>query len=228
MASVDEINNSVVDDVVVDSVVATDEFMLLEERSGTDTVVIEDAEVTAIKERMKEMDDEVRKLNELQSEVEKQYNTSATTSTGSASPLNISLEDKIKSDNSSVYVGNVDYGTTSALLEAHFHGCGAVKRITIPVNKFKGNPKGFAYIEFAEPSSVELAMKMDESLLRGRQIKVMPKRTNRPGFSTTNRPPRRGTPGYRGRGSRRPSRGNFANPRGFGGHRRGVSHFTPY
>ncbi|CAG2058882.1 unnamed protein product [Timema podura] len=44
-------------------------------------------------------------------------------------------------------------------------------------------------------------MAMDESLFRGRQIKVNPKRTNRPGMSMTNRPPRgRGYRGGRGGG----------------------------
>jgi hypothetical protein len=48
---------------------------------------------------------------------------------------------------------------------------------------------------------VQTAMAMDESLFRGRQIKVNPKRTNRPGISTTNRG------GPRGRGRGRVSRG---------------------
>lgn len=55
---------------------------------------------------------------------------------------------------------------------------------------------GFAYIEFADKDSVQTAMALDESLFRGRQIKVNPKRTNRPGLSTTNRG------GFRGRGGR--------------------------
>ncbi|GFT53660.1 polyadenylate-binding protein 2 [Nephila pilipes] len=48
----------------------------------------------------------------------------------------------------------------------------------------------FAYIEFADKDSVSTSTALDESLFRGRQIKVLPKRTNRPGISTTNRPPR--------------------------------------
>lgn len=54
-------------------------------------------------------------------------------------------------------------------------------------NKFDGHPKGFAYIEFAERDSVQTAMALDETMFRGRQIKVLPKRTNRPGLSVTNR-----------------------------------------
>ena len=66
----------------------------------------------------------------------------------------------------------VDYGATAEELEQHFHGCGAVNRVTIQCNKFDGHPKGFAYIEFADKDSVVLAMALDESLFRGRQLKV--------------------------------------------------------
>lgn len=66
----------------------------------------------------------------------------------------------------------VDYGATAEELEQHFHGCGSINRVTILCNKFDGHPKGFAYIEFAERDSVQTAMAMDESLFRGRQIKV--------------------------------------------------------
>ena len=125
----------------------------------------------------------------------------------------MSLEEKIEVDNRSIYVGNVDYGATAEELEAHFHGCGSINRVTILCNKFDGHPKGFAYIEFADKDSVQTAMAMDESLFRGRQIKVNPKRTNRPGISTSHRPPRgaryrgrvtRGSPYYGFRPTRRP------------------------
>lgn len=69
-------------------------------------------------------------------------------------------------------VNQVDYGATAEELEQHFHGCGSINRVTILCNKFDGHPKGFAYIEFAERDSVQTAMAMDESLFRGRQIKV--------------------------------------------------------
>jgi polyadenylate-binding protein 2 len=62
----------------------------------------------------------------------------------------------------------------------------------------------FAYVEFSDTEAVNTAVALDESLFRGRQIKVVPKRTNKPGISSTNRPPRgrgrgRGL-GFRGRG----------------------------
>lgn len=65
-----------------------------------------------------------------------------------ASPLNMSIEEKIEVDNRSVYVGNVDYGATAEELEQHFHGCGSINRqasnIIISHRKiFKDNIKIF-------------------------------------------------------------------------------------
>ena len=112
---------------------------------------------------------------------------------------NVSSEEKIEIDNRSVYVGNVDYGATTEELKHHFRRCGSVIRVTIPCNKGDGQSKGFAYVEFADNNSVQMAMTLDHSLLRGRQIKVMPKRINRPGIVTTGRGMMKGREG-RGRG----------------------------
>ncbi|NXU94421.1 EPAB2 protein, partial [Xiphorhynchus elegans] len=86
----------------------------------------------------------------------------------------------------------VDYGGTAEELESHFNSCGQINRVTILCDKFSGHPKGYAYIEFEEKSSVKAAVELDESTFRGRVIKVLPKRTNMPGISSTDRG------GYRG------------------------------
>ncbi|EDS43356.1 polyadenylate-binding protein 2 [Culex quinquefasciatus] len=153
-----------------------------------------DPELEAIKARVKEMEEEAEKLKQLQSEVTKQMTLGSPTG---ATPI-MSAEEKAEIDNRSIYVGNVDYGATAEELEAHFHGCGTINRVTILCNKADGHPKGFAYIEFGSKEFVETALAMNETLFRGRQIKVNPKRTNRPGMCTTNRFPR----GMRGRASR--------------------------
>nr|CAG4640444.1 EOG090X0FQT [Daphnia pulex] len=162
--------------------------------AGDTDSMMEDPELEAIKARVREMEEEAEKLKMLQSEVEKQINSP----TGVASSPNMSVEEKMEVDARSVFVGNVDYGATAEELEQHFHGCGSINRVTILCNKWDGQPKGFAYIEFGDKDSVQTAMALDESLFRGRQIKVMLKRTNRPGISSSNRPPR----GARGRGAR--------------------------
>ncbi|XP_035270706.1 polyadenylate-binding protein 2 isoform X2 [Anguilla anguilla] len=170
---------------------------------------IEDPELEAIKARVREMEEEAEKLKELQNEVEKQMNLSPP-----PGPVIMSIEEKMEADGRSIYVGNVDYGATAEELEAHFHGCGSVNRVTILCDKFTGHPKGFAYIEFADKESVRTAMALDESLFRGRQIKVGAKRTNRPGISTTDRGFPRAR--FRSRG------GNFASSRA-----RYYSGYTP-
>ncbi|KAL1448967.1 hypothetical protein WDU94_000215 [Cyamophila willieti] len=209
----------------------------------------DEAELAAMKARVREMEEEAEKLKQLQSEVDKQMSMGSPPNSNSL--LNLSVEEKKEADMRSIYVGNVDYGATAEELEAHFHGCGSVNRVTILCNKFDGHPKGFAYIEFADKDSVstnkistyfachpkgfayiefadkdsvQTAMAMDESLFRGRQIKVNPKRTNRPGISSTNR----GAPRGRGRGrvARAGIYGGYRPMRRARSYRRGI--YYPY
>lgn len=42
--------------------------------------------------------------------------------------------------------------------------------------------RSFAYVEFADQSSVANAVNLSESMFRGRLLKVLPKRTNVPGL----------------------------------------------
>merc|ERR1712176_1509201 len=91
--------------------------------------------------------------------------------------------DREEVDRRSVYAGNVDYGSTPEELQEHFKSCGQINRITILIDKFTGSPKGFAYIEFADEQNVQNSLLLNGSLFRGRQLKVVQKRTNVPGWS---------------------------------------------
>ncbi|RKF72049.1 Polyadenylate-binding protein 2 [Golovinomyces cichoracearum] len=82
----------------------------------------------------------------------------------------------------------------------------------------------YAYVEFTEPSFVAQALVLNESVFKGRNLKVVPKRTNIPGMSRG-----RGRGGFRGRGYA--GRGGYV-PRG-GGYRGGFRGgrgrgFAPY
>jgi polyadenylate-binding protein 2 len=88
-----------------------------------------------------------------------------------------------ETDKRSVYVGNVDYHATPEELQEHFKSCGPINRITIMVDKYTCCPKGFAYMEFVEEESVKNAVLLNDSLFRGRQLKVLAKRTNLPGWN---------------------------------------------
>ncbi|XP_036400212.1 embryonic polyadenylate-binding protein 2 isoform X1 [Megalops cyprinoides] len=158
---------------------------------------VEDPELEAIKARVLEMEEEADKLREVQYDPEKQLLCSPQAGLF----YTMTHEERVDADNRSVYVGNVDYGATADELEIHFNGCGPVNRVTILCDRFTGHPKGFAYIEFSDRDSVRTAMTLDETLFRGRVIKVLPKRTNMPGISTTDRGSLRGGRS-RGRGFR--------------------------
>ncbi len=79
---------------------------------------------------------------------------------------------RIRAYSRSVYVGNVEYSSTAGDLEGLFSTCGAVRRVTIPLNSHDRHPKGFAYVEFDSYAAVEAAIALDDSLFKGRQIKV--------------------------------------------------------
>merc|ERR1712046_320776 len=82
-------------------------------------------------------------------------------------------------------------------VQEHFKACGQINRITIMVDKFSGQPKGFAYIEFVDKQAVQNSLLLNGSLFRGRQLKVIQKRTNVPGF---NKGKGKGKPKGKGKG----------------------------
>jgi len=125
-----------------------------------------DAEIEEMQRKVQEMEEEAEKLKKLTDSVEDTTET----------------VDREEVDRRSVYVGSVDYGSTPEELQEHFKSCGTMSRITILVDKYTGSPKGFAYIEFADEQSVQNSLLLNGSLFRARQLKVVQKRTNLPGF----------------------------------------------
>jgi polyadenylate-binding protein 2 len=173
----------------------------------------EQAELEAMKARLKAMEEEV-KAKEAQGKAESKEGDTAA-----------EAADREEVDGRSIYVGNVDYSCTPEELQLHFQGCGTVNRVTILTDKF-GNAKGFAYVEFLEVDAVQSATLLDGSELRGREIKVSPKRTNVPGLKAYRGGGGRFA-GGRGRG-RRGGRGYYGGyaPRGRGRGFRGG--YSPY
>merc|ERR1719194_108825 len=135
--------------------------------AGADGLTSADAEIEEMQKKVQEMEEEAEKLKKLTDSVEE---------VGDGI-------DREEIDRRSVYVGNVDYGSTPEELQEHFKSCGQINRITIMVDKFTGSPKGFAYIEFADDQAVQNSLLLNGTLFRARQLKVIQKRTNIPGFS---------------------------------------------
>lgn len=118
----------------------------------------DEEEIEAMKKRVQEMEAEAARLREMQSQLDSQSEN-----------LRESKEDI---DNRSIFVGNVDYGASPEEIQAHFQTCGSINRVTILLDKFTGQPKGYAYVEFAEPSLVTQALVLNESVFRSRNLKV--------------------------------------------------------
>ncbi|KAJ5872316.1 uncharacterized protein N7529_004669 [Penicillium soppii] len=166
----------------------------------------DEEEIAAMKRRVAEMESEAAKLREMQATLDQQSENLQ--------------ENKEDIDARSIFVGNVDYGASPEEIQAHFQSCGSINRVTILLDKFSGQPKGYAYVEFSEPNLVAQALVLNESVFRGRNLKVVPKRTNLPGMH-------RG----RGRGGFRGGRGRGFPPRGGsyrGGYRGRGRGFSPY
>lgn len=153
-------------------------------------------EFEAIKSKLAEMEQEAEKLKKMQDEVEEQMLGPGGEAVDQAAQA---AADEL--DQRSIYVGNVDYSATPEELHEHFQSVGTVNRVTILCDKYR-NPKGYAYIEFAEKEAVETSLALNESIFKGRPLKITPKRTNVFGFNRG-----RGRGGYgpapRGRGGGR-------------------------
>ncbi|PKA49530.1 putative polyadenylate-binding protein [Apostasia shenzhenica] len=163
-------------------------------------------ELDEMKKRLKEMEEEAAALREMQAKVEKEMGAGQVAIAIFIVLVILQIQDPASAvasqanreevDARSVFVGNVDYACTPEEVQQHFQSCGTVNRVTILTDKF-GQPKGFAYVEFIELEAIQEALNLNESELHGRQLKVLPKRTNVPGLKQFR--PRRFNPylGYR-------------------------------
>ncbi|TAQ90164.1 hypothetical protein B7494_g1478 [Chlorociboria aeruginascens] len=118
----------------------------------------DEEEISAMKRRVAEMEEEAAKLREMQASLDQQSHDLR--------------EDKEDIDSRSIFVGNVDYAASPEEIQAHFQSCGSINRVTILLDKFTGQPKGYAYVEFTEPSLVAQALVLNESVFRGRYSKA--------------------------------------------------------
>ncbi|KAG7696279.1 hypothetical protein KL930_003305 [Ogataea haglerorum] len=175
----------------------------------------EEERLAALKAKVQEMEQETAKLRELQQQISEEGADPNVSMEDADSHLDFAEREAI--DARSIYVGSVDYAATPEELHSHFQDVGSINRITILTDKYTGNPKGFAYIEFSEPALVQKAIdEKNRSLFRGRELKISPKRTNLPGMGSRGRG--RGRGGPRGRGAFR-GRGRGFRARGRGGFR---------
>jgi len=81
------------------------------------------------------------------------------------------LVEKDNSDYAKIFVGGVDWFATEKDIENTLSKFGKISDITIPVNRYTGKSRGFAFVEFDSNKAVENALNSDEELkIKGRKI----------------------------------------------------------
>eukprot|EP01084_Bolivina_argentea_P109381 195519_1 len=108
------------------------------------------------------------------------------------------VEEQQELDARSVFIKQLDKTTDANELKSHFESCGTIERITIVCDKWSGQPKGCAYIQFKSQESVAAACLLNDKPFNGKIIKVDAKRTNLPPWLRFRGRGGRGR--YRGRG----------------------------
>ncbi len=116
-----------------------------------------------------------------------------------------------------VFVGNLNFETTSSELQAAFADVGQVIEVFIPTDRATGRPRGFAFVELGSEEDVTRAIQqLDGFELKGRRLRVN-KAEDKPRGP---RPPRAPRPPRYASGP--PEPGGFDGPpdEGFGGDNR--------
>ncbi|NXT41856.1 RBM34 protein, partial [Pelecanoides urinatrix] len=72
----------------------------------------------------------------------------------------------------SVFLGNLSYDISDDAVREHFSVCGGVVGVRIVRDRKTGLGKGFGYVLFENTDAVHLALKLNDSVLMGRKIRV--------------------------------------------------------
>eukprot|EP00795_Rhopilema_esculentum_P008697 gene8697-14717_t len=87
--------------------------------------------------------------------------------------LRVDLAAKRAIDNKqSVFIGNLPFNVNEEDIRKHFSQCGDVDDVRVIRDKKTGAGKGFGYVTFKERESVTFAVKLQNSDLAGRKIRV--------------------------------------------------------
>ncbi|NWR08238.1 RBM34 protein, partial [Paradoxornis webbianus] len=72
----------------------------------------------------------------------------------------------------SVFLGNLPYDICDDAVREHFHVCGDVVGVRVVRDRSTGLGKGFGYVLFENIDAVHLALKLNNSVLMGRKVRV--------------------------------------------------------
>uniref|UniRef100_A0A8B9EJ35 RNA binding motif protein 34 n=1 Tax=Anser cygnoides TaxID=8845 RepID=A0A8B9EJ35_ANSCY len=85
--------------------------------------------------------------------------------------VDIASKNSLHDNKRSVFLGNLSYGNDDAVRD-HFADCGDVVAVRIVRDRQTGMGKGFGYILFENTDAVHLALKLNDSDLMGRKVRV--------------------------------------------------------
>src|SRR6059036_2573174 len=72
-----------------------------------------------------------------------------------------------------LFVGNLPYDTTEDEIRGHFSPVGQLSYVSIPLDRETGKKRGFAFVEFAEASQAEAAIRQfNNQPFKGRALAV--------------------------------------------------------
>ncbi len=78
-------------------------------------------------------------------------------------------------------MGNLNFDTTEGDVHKLFSEVGEVEEVFLPTDRNTGRPRGFAFVRFADASSLEKAIQQfDGTELQGRNIRVNEAEERRP------------------------------------------------
>ncbi|NWQ97146.1 RBM34 protein, partial [Burhinus bistriatus] len=86
--------------------------------------------------------------------------------------VDIASKSSLHDNKRSVFLGNLSYDIRDDAVREHFSVCGGVVAVRIVRDRNTGLGKGFGYVLFENMDAVHLALKLNDSVLMGRKIRV--------------------------------------------------------
>ncbi|NXV46989.1 RBM34 protein, partial [Uria aalge] len=86
--------------------------------------------------------------------------------------VDIASKTSLHDNKRSIFLGNLSYDISDDAVREHFSVCGGVVAVRIVRDGKTGLGKGFGYVLFENTDAVHLALKLNDSVLVGRKIRV--------------------------------------------------------
>ncbi|KFV38989.1 RNA-binding protein 34, partial [Tyto alba] len=86
--------------------------------------------------------------------------------------VDIASKNSLHDNKRSVFLGNLSYDISDDAVREHFSVCGGIVAVRIVRDRKTGLGKGFGYVLFENTDAVHLALKLNETGLMGRKIRV--------------------------------------------------------